>query len=65
VSTLPRRQKSELERRLAFEGRHPEVSIKPPIVSRSQKWEVHVPDEGTALYDNPQTMLDALEERYG
>jgi predicted metalloprotease with PDZ domain len=63
MSTLPRRP-HVLERRLRFEQRHPEVRIETPIRSANRKWTVFVPGEGTAIYDDPQLMMNALEERY-
>jgi hypothetical protein len=63
MSTLPRRP-HVLERRLRFEQKHPEVTITTPIRSANRKWTVHVPGEGTAAYDDPRLMMDALEARY-
>jgi hypothetical protein len=65
--SLPQRQQSFLEWRMAFERAHPEVRITPAIASRSGKWEVFVPgpNGGTAQYDHVARMKAALVERYG
>ena len=55
---------SVLARRESFEARHPEIVITTPFENASRKWEVYVPGEGAALYDDGGRMMDALEERY-
>jgi hypothetical protein len=55
---------SVLARRQVLEARHPEISITTPFENASRKWQVYVPGEGTALYDNGGRMMDTLEERY-
>jgi hypothetical protein len=64
MNTLPKRP-HVLERRLGFEQKHPEVKITTPIKAASKQWTVFVPGEGTASYDDPRLMMDALEGRYG
>lgn len=64
MNTLPKRP-HVLERRLRFEQKHPEVTIRTPIKTASKKWEAYVPGEGTSAWDDPRLMMDALEERYG
>lgn len=55
-----------LERRLAFEDRHPEVIIKCPVETRSGLWEADWPgkQDEYATHGDCAVLLDYLEARF-